>query len=163
MNYLLHCVTLVCCLTLPSVVSASPKKAAFTIEIGAAQSVVKIGKPLEISIRLRSVSQQDFLLVEVNNTGRAELNYQVSAKRADGSSLAGTRYGERVKKHEIDILSQKIQTVHMGDEIKEETDLNKLFVFDKPGTYTIEVTRVDPTNTGSAVASNSIKVRVNSE
>lgn len=155
--------TLLCSVTVTLLlngIACAYENQTFTITITTPHAIVKVGEPVALHVVLKSISKQQFKLVEVVNSSQAELNYIVDVRNAAGKLVPYTAYGREFVQNRIIVVSRRLDTLREGELLKEDMFLDKFVNLTRPGTYTIWLGRKDPLNSGALIKSNSLVIHV---
>lgn len=133
----------------------------FAITIAAPQDIVKMGAAVQVDITFKNISDQDLpVFIPFDETGIA-MAFDIDVRDNTGAPAHETAIGLHVhqKTRKPVIISGPTKVIPPGGEIERSTNLAKVFDLSKHGTYSIQVTKVDP-NHKSIVKSNTITIAI---
>jgi len=130
---------------------ASGPKPCFTIAISAPQTVVKTGSPIVLHLAETNVCDQPLpygsVAVQGGEPGQTLRMIDVRVYDSNGKPMPETRHGKTIRARVtlLPLLGPSFPPsyVRKGESFSEESDLNREFVLDKPGTYTVQAERLD--------------------
>jgi hypothetical protein len=132
--------------------------ASFQIEISAPSDEVQVGGDARIVITLNNRSDHEILFAHRPGTNNPEFSYRIDVRNAAGREAEETAYAREARTRQqtegrsVDYLQpgmSSVQTAHLG----------RLVNLNRPGRYTVRVSRVDPA-TKAVVKSNEITLNV---
>jgi hypothetical protein len=127
------------------IVTGHCQTGSFGISITISQNTIRTGANLQLQIKVKNISDHDLsLFVPFDETGIAQM-FDVNVRDSAGASVPETAVGMHVhgKTAEPPLISGPVKTISPGKEIDRNTDLTRIFDLAKPGTYTVQVTRMD--------------------
>jgi len=146
---------------------SSPAKAprpAISVTLSSVSSELKLGSEVRLKIAVTNTSDHDLRLTRSSGKDQGEFLNRFEVHEDQGNSVVKTRYyrnirGEKAENEELQEVFEEVVTLSLkpGESLTEEVILNKLYILDKPGKYTIQVDHVDP-ETRVPVKSNTITV-----
>ena len=135
----------------------------FSIRIRALHDVVKVGDDVHVAITLTNTSDQAFRIGRAIGNEQAELDYVIDVRDKNAFLALKTEYGHTVAGEGNYPLftSARSVTLKPGEQLEEESILNKIYDLGHPGSYVVQVHRDIPEQIGYGVAtSNAITVTV---
>jgi dipeptidyl aminopeptidase/acylaminoacyl peptidase len=132
--------------------------ASFQITIKAPNDEVQVGSGVRLVISLTNLSNRQILFAHRPGVNNPEFSYKIEVHNAAGRPVEETAYGREAEQRRgtegrtIDYIQPGMSTVQMAH-------LEKLVNLNKPGKYTVMVSRTDPT-TKKVVKSNEVTLNV---
>ncbi len=131
--------------------NASGPKPCFTITISAPQTVVKIGSPIVLHLAETNLCDQllpyGSISVQGGELGQSLRMVDVRVSDSDGKPTPETYHGKTIHARTTLVPalgpSAPPSYIKKGESFSEESDLNREFVLDKPGKYTVQAHRLD--------------------
>jgi hypothetical protein len=123
-----------------SVAQKAPE-APFKVEVSAEQSTAKVGSEVPITILLTNNSSKDLdVSANISNLTGADPNYIYDVRDSKGKPVP-----KRVFPHPELATSRAIfRTLNPGQTLTDQQDLNRIFLLDRPGKYTVRVSHRNP-------------------
>jgi dipeptidyl aminopeptidase/acylaminoacyl peptidase len=130
----------------------------FLISISAPNDEVQVGTDVRIVISLTNTSDHQILFSHRPGINNPEFSYKIEVRNAAGRAVQETAYGREAQERR-DTEGRTVDYVQPGMSVAQVAHLAKLVNLDKPGKYTVQVLRTDPT-THKVVKSNEVTLNV---
>jgi len=130
----------------------------FTVAIGAPQDEVKVGADARVTIALRNVSNHQIAFAHRPGANSPEFSFRIEVKDAKGHVVEETAYGREALQHQQE-ESRMVEFVQPGKAAVQTAHLGKLVSLNRPGRYTVVVSRKDA-KSGAVVRSNELALNV---
>jgi hypothetical protein len=130
-----------------SVLSAqtNPDTPKFSLTITADKPEVTLGTDINIGIKITNISEEPLNFI-FGNRGNVAIGYQYDVRDEQGAVVAK----RAVRQDPVFHLPSKLPgstlrgVIQPGKSIGEATTISDVYQFDRPGTYTIQVSRKEP-------------------
>ena len=130
----------------------------YTVAIGGPQDAVRTGSDVRVTIALRNVSNHQIAFAHKPGTNNPEFSYRIEVKDAKGHLVEETAYGREALQHQQE-ESRMVEYVQPGKAAVQTAHLAKLVNLNRPGRYTVQVSRKDA-KSGVVVRSNELTLNV---
>lgn len=138
-----------------SVIYGSPqdrpqRPARFSISISLPASALAVGSPVHLTLTLENTSGGEINVPVSEFKGTRLRLMDIRVWNAQGEVVPETDYGKRIHARALGGWESHVTSgrfpLDAGKTITEESDLNKEFRLDKPGRYTVQAQRLDPSS-----------------
>jgi gentisate 1,2-dioxygenase len=119
---------------------------------------VQLGSDAQIVISLTNTSDHQILFAHRPGINNPEFSYKIEVRNAAGHAVEATAYGRDAQQRR-DTEGRTVDYVQPGMSVAQMAHLAKLVNLNKPGKYTVQVSRTDPT-THKVVKSNEVTLNV---
>ena len=130
---------LLICALLPASQVATAQQHGLDLRISAAPQALQ-GREIKLVVELKNVSAHEMRFGAVVNDGQAEMNYDISVRRVDGTGVSESSY-YRLLKRDGAVASHERVDLNSGAVLTESTILTNLFDMSKPGHYIVSAKR----------------------
>jgi hypothetical protein len=131
--------------------------ASFSIVISAPVNEVQVGSDAQVVIALKNVSGRQILFAHRPGTNNPEFSYTIEVRSATGG-VEETAYGREARERQ-QTENRTVEYVQPGRSVVQTAHIAKLVNLERPGAYTVVVSRKDAAS-GTVVRSNEITVNV---
>jgi dipeptidyl aminopeptidase/acylaminoacyl peptidase len=131
--------------------------ASFSIVISAPVNEVQVGSDAQVVIALKNVSERQILFAHRPGTNNPEFSYTIEVRSATGG-VEETAYGREARERQ-QTENRTVEYVQPGRSVVQTAHIAKLVNLERPGTYTVVVSRKDAAS-GTVVRSNEVMVNV---
>src|SRR5258708_4630934 len=142
--------------------SATSQRPVISVTLSSVSTVIKLGSEIRLKIVVTNTSDHDLHLRRSIGKDQGEFLNRFEVYDEQGNAAVKTKYykditGEKIENEEPQELYLNFagSLLKPGESLNEEVILNKLYVFDKPGKYTIQVEHEDP-ETKTLIKSNTV-------
>ncbi|MGO9602233.1 MAG: hypothetical protein ACLQAT_02305 [Candidatus Binataceae bacterium] len=133
----------------------------FSIALRAPETTVKADAEVELDVTLKNTSHRDITVGEI--LGGSDLNYNIEVRDGQGKLAPETPFGKKLHGKDPNFQGQHgsilAHTLAPGASHETKTFLNKVYVLNEAGTYTVQASRRDP-DSNVVIKSNSITLTV---
>jgi hypothetical protein len=130
----------------------------FSISISAPMTEVQVGSDAQVVIALKNVSEHQILFAHRPGTNNPEFSYTIEVRNAAGHGADETAYGREARERQ-QTENRTVDYVQPGRSAVQTAHIAKLVNLERPGAYTVVVSRKDAAS-GVVVRSNEITVNV---
>jgi dipeptidyl aminopeptidase/acylaminoacyl peptidase len=130
----------------------------FLIAISAPNDEVQVGSDARITITLTNLAEHQILFAHRPGMNNPEFSYTIVVRNAAGRAVEETAYGRETRLHQ-QTEDRSVDYVQTGQSVVQTAHLTRLFNLNRPGQYTVKVSRVDPAS-HAVVGSNVITLNV---
>jgi dipeptidyl aminopeptidase/acylaminoacyl peptidase len=131
--------------------------ASFSIAISAPVNEVQVGSDAQVVIALKNVSERQLLFAHRPGTNNPEFSYSIEVRSATGG-VEETAYGREARERQ-QTENRTVEYVQPGRSVVQTAHIAKLVNLERPGAYTVVVSRKDAAS-GVVVRSNEVTVNV---
>jgi hypothetical protein len=107
------------------------------ISIHATDSPIRLGGPVVVEFSLENTGTEVFMVTLQSD----DWDYSMALTDASRQPVPLTDYGKRAAGPKDEIFRNILSAIHPGDKATTSLDLNKLYIFNAPGTFRITVRR----------------------
>jgi hypothetical protein len=141
-----------------SAAAAGDGHASFEIAISAPSDEVQVGADARIVITLSNTSDREILFSHRPGTNNPEFSYRIEMRNAAGRAVEETEYAREARLRQ-QTEGRSVDYVQPGMSTAQTAHLGRLVNLNRPGRYTVRVSRVDPA-THAVVKSNEVTLNV---
>jgi hypothetical protein len=138
--------------------TAGDGQSSFLIAISAPNDEVQVGADARIVITLRNMSDRQMLFAHRPGMNNPEFSYRIEVRNAAGREVEETAYGREARQRQ-QTEGRTVDYVQPGMSTVQTAHLERLVNLNRPGRYTVRVSRVDPA-THAVVKSNEVTLNV---
>jgi hypothetical protein len=117
-----------------------------------------MGADARIVITLSNTSDREMLFAHRPGTNNPEFSYRIEVRNAAGREVEETAYGREARQRQ-QTEGRTVDYVQPGMSTVQTAHLERLVNLNRPGRYTVRVSRTNPA-TGVAVRSNEVTLNV---
>jgi dipeptidyl aminopeptidase/acylaminoacyl peptidase len=133
-------------------------RASFQIAVVSPSDEVQLGTDVQVLIALRNMSDGQILFAHHPGANNPEFSYKIAVRNAAGHLVEETAYGREAREHK-ETESRTVDYLQPGMSSMETAHLAKLVNLNRPGQYTVQVSRTDPVS-HEVVKSNEVTLNV---
>lgn len=129
-----------------SLLCSQIQTSSYSLAVRVSPTAAKAGSNFILEVDLTNNTKQRIATTLCLGT-RVECNFEISVRDGAGTSAPETRYLKAVRNeptghaHLISAPSYAVRSIEPGETIKFASDLPGLYIFNRPGTYTVQVSR----------------------
>jgi hypothetical protein len=138
--------------------SAGDSQSSFQIAISAPTDEVQVGADARIVITLRNTSDRQMLFAHRPGMNNPEFSYRIEVRNAAGHDVEETASGREARQRQ-QTEGRTVDYVQPGMATVQTAHLERLVNLNRPGRYTVRVSRIDPA-TRAVVKSNELTLNV---
>jgi hypothetical protein len=138
--------------------SGGDQSSSFQIAISAPSDEVQVGADARIVISLRNTSDRQMLFAHRPGMNNPEFSYGIEVRNAAGHAVEETAYGREARLRQ-QTEGRTVDYVQPGMSTVQTAHLERLVNLNRPGRYTVRVSRVDAA-TKAVVKSNEVTLNV---
>jgi dipeptidyl aminopeptidase/acylaminoacyl peptidase len=137
---------------------AGDNQSSFQIAISAPTDEVQVGADARILISLRNTSDRQMLFAHRPGMNNPEFSYRIEVRNAAGHVVEETAYGREARQRQ-QTEGRTVDYVQPGMSAVQTAHLERLVNLNRPGRYTVRVSRVDSA-TKAVVKSNEVTLNI---
>jgi len=137
---------------------AGDRQSSFQIAISAPSDEVQVGADARIVITLRNMSDRQMLFAHRPGMNNPEFSYRIEVRNSAGHEVEETAYGREARQRQ-QTEGRTVDYVQPGMSTVQTAHLEQLVNLNRPGRYTVRVSRIDPA-TRAVARSNEVTLNV---
>ena len=134
--------------TKPAVATPAAPAAPFSLKVDVLPNHAKAGSNFVVKVDLTNITNKRIGIV-ICGAMRVECNFGIDVRDAQGNAAPATRYLRAVRGEPtgspnlVSAPSYGPKSIEPGETVQFVSDLSKLYVFNRPGNYTVQVKKSD--------------------